>query len=129
MPVATDVPLLVLGAGGLLLAVCTVLLSLTFPWLPRVRWRRRSRPRSPRWRAVTGPPPALPAGPPPAVPVSPAVVRRPARQPDSGPHVHRHGDAVSEAEATIEHLLDTDPDRLARLMMDWIRTEDGRGSS
>lgn len=127
MQFAADVPILTLVASGIVLVVCTTLLSVTFPAFRRPPRRRRAR-AAPTGRTedagqrlvVTGRPPALPSGPAPVAP----TVRRPARQIEAAPNVHQQRDGLSEAEATIEHLLDTDPDRLARLMMNWIRTDD-----
>ena len=122
---AADVPIVVLGASAVVLLACTALLSWTLPSIAW-RWRWRSRParsRSARPRVVTGRPPALPVGPVPAV-----VARRPllpARQQVSAADVQRTDDGTSEVEEMIDQLLDTDPDRVAWLMMHWIR-HDGR---
>ncbi len=120
-----DLPIVVLGSSVVVLLACTALLSWTLPsigWWRR--WRTRSaRSRPVRRRAVTGRPPALPVG-----PVPTASARRPllpARQRAAAADVPRPDDGTSEAEAMIGHLLDTDPERIAWLMMHWIR-HDGR---
>jgi hypothetical protein len=62
-----------------------------------------------------------------AIPLGPTL--RPHRQIPEVQDVYQPHDAVSEAEATIEFFLDTDPERIARVMMAWINDVDSGSSA
>ena len=69
-------------------------------------------------RIATGRPSPLSAI---ALPAPPAAA--PHRQTARSRDTHSR-QAVLEAEATIDHFLDADPERIARLMMNWINDGD-----
>lgn len=127
MHIPADVPIVALVASAAVLLASTALLSHTLPIIRRPRWsRRRPRRRSADRLVITGRPPALPPGPIPAVTTHLAIA--PPRQQAAGVDVSDRTARLAEAEATIEQLIETDPDYLARMMMLWIRDDDEQES-
>lgn len=123
MHIPADVPIVALVASAAVLLASTALLTHTLPSLRLLRWpRRRSRRSSPDRFVITGRPPALPPGPLPAVTSHLAIA--PPRQPAAGVDVSERTARLADAEATIEQLIETDPDYLARMMMLWIRDDE-----
>lgn len=130
MQVLADVPILTLVASAAVLVASTVVLTRTLSIPSWPQWARRSRRRRTHrrrreWLLITGRTPELPPGPLPASP-SPLAVTPP-RQEAPDRDVPERIARLAEAEATIDELLDTDPDYLARMMMLWIR-DDGGGA-
>lgn len=121
--------LLLIGSIGILVAST----ALMYVSIPKLWWRRRQ----PRLRlsnpvhATHRRPIALPrAGRPMPLALPPASGDDPHRQSQSTPDTSTKGKDLSEAEATIELLLDIDPERIARTMTQWINesgTDDTMG--
>lgn len=78
-------------------------------------------------RTVTGVRPTLPARP---VQIEHVPLRRPARQsgdtPDTQQRGTTHTSATTTAEQTIERLLATEPEVLAGIINDWLRTTEAK---
>ena len=127
-----DVPVIVLVIGVVVLCITTVVTAFNLPsrpwgrhgWvLERRQHRRRDTDRRSRHDGTDGVITAAtvrladPNGrrPPIALPPAPTDGRRP------DPLAQ-----LDDPEAVIAHLLDTDPELLARVMSDWIRNDDIR---
>ena len=78
---------------------------------------------------MTGVRPTLSSGP---VQLHHVPLRRPARQSDPIPDTQRRNttanSTMTPAERTIEHLLENNPDILATVIKDWLRTDTGIGT-
>jgi hypothetical protein len=127
---AADLPIILLGVSAIVLVASTVLLSISLPTLswPRLRrhaGRHRHQPiQATHRRIVTGSPAGRPAPHSPLALPPVDTLAGPRRQTPTRPDIHEASEEVTDAVATIEHLLDTDPQHLARLMMQWIRESD-----
>ena len=137
-------PVAALVVSATVLVACIFLMSRALPDLPR--WRRRAHggigwvtsstssstsssspvtaTMSQRRGAVTGERPALPAGP----AIATSVVERrtvtgPARQIEAAPDALSAETKAVAAERTIEHLLETDPDLVAGIIMQWLQSD------
>ncbi|MFN3255997.1 MAG: hypothetical protein ACE37B_09890 [Ilumatobacter sp.] len=118
------------AVSATVLAICVVLMSRALPDLPRWRWGGSNdagwanSTTSRRRGAVTGERPALPAG---AVEATSVVQRRtvtgPARQIEAAPDALSSETKAVAAERTIEHLLETDPDLVAGIIMQWLQND------
>ncbi len=132
---SSRIPVVALLVSASVLVACVVAMSMTLRDLPvlslgrsrrrRLSHRTRSEVPSRRMaRTVTGVRPTLSSGP---VQLHHVPLRRPARQSDPTPDTQRSNasaDAtMSPAERTIEHLLANDPDLLAGIIRDWLRTD------
>lgn len=127
---AVDLTLITLVASGAVLALCVAAMAaaLPEPHLGRRRWRRRRRPahdvrrdvvvasylRDHDRNPITGPRPSLPRA---------LRSTTPARQTPWSLDTHGAEDELQRAEAVIDYLIDTDPDLLADIIMDWIRSD------
>lgn len=124
------VALSVLAVCGSVLALCALTMSGSLPEMPRWRLHRRGASvqatyaRSSQRGAVTGSRPTLNDAPRLEAPTRERrAVTGPPRQVGQGPDVLTRDVNVVAAERTIEHLLETDPDAFAGIIMQWLEAD------
>lgn len=124
------VALSVLAVCGSVLALCALTMSGSFPELPRWPSRRQrirveaTYERSTQRGSVTGTRPTLNDAPRLEAPtLQRRTVTGPPRQVPRGPDVLNRDVNVVAAERTIEHLLETDPDAFAGIIMQWLEED------